>query len=515
MTFAAALGTRRPAEIALRDPERSWTWAEVDDALRPLVNVLLQVGWRPARRVAIYAENSGQTLLHYAAATLAGCSAVAVNHHLTPAETSYILTHSQADLLIVDDATVERGVEAGHLAGIPAVIGGTRTTAGVISLAEVTEFAGDAEPSPAYAPRQSMVYTSGTTGAPKGVELPFTSWVGGENITEHLQRLAGVSMIAHGRHLVVGPLYHSGPLTGTRLFLGGAPVTVLGRFDPEGLLATIERDAIGSTIVVPTHLQRVLALPPQVRDGYDISSLRYVLQVGAKFPEPAKRATIAWLAAAGVGDVLWESYGASEVGTTCMIGAADWLTRPGSVGRAVPPFEALVLDTEDKPVSAGVEGRLFFRDTSGHGIRYVDGPEGVRGGELFTLGEIGIMDGQGYVWITDRASDLVVSGGVNIYPAEAEAVLAEHPDVVEVACIAVPHPDLGEQLVAFVVRAPGGTSSTEDLLAHCRSRLSLFKCPRRMTLIDELPRTPVGKLDKRALRSATTADSCEEASTTT
>ena len=500
MTFAAALAAQRPDEIALRATDGDWTWAQVDAALRPLVNGMLAARYRPKRRVAIYAENSGQTVLYYAAATLAGCSAVAVNYHLTPEETAYILTHSQADLLIVDDSTAERGWVAARLAGVPAVVGGSGAVTGAISLEQATKFIGDAEPPTSHEPRPTMVYTSGTTGTPKGVELPWTSWVGGADIDEHVERLAQNSMVAHGRHLIVGPMYHSGPITGTRLFLGGAPVTVLGRFDGEKFLATIERDRIGSTIVVPTHLQRVMALPPPARDAHDLSSLTFMLQVGAKFPEPDKRAAIEWLTAAGRPDVLFESYGASEVGTTCMISAVEWLERPGSVGRAVPGFEAMILDEDDKPAPPGTEGRLFFR-ADGHGMSYVDGT-GTSAGEPFTLGEIGVMDEAGYVWITDRASDMVVSGGVNIYPAEAEKVLAAHPGVADVACIGVPHPDLGEALVALVVPIdPFNEPAAEDLLAHCRDNLTLYKCPREILFVEALQRTPVGKVDKKAMRA--------------
>jgi long-chain acyl-CoA synthetase len=369
---------------------------------------------------------------------------------------------------------------------------------GVISLAKAEAAVGSAEPPTSHEPRPTMVYTSGTTGRPKGVELPLTSWVGGSSIDEHLARLAENSMVAHGRHLIVGPMYHSGPLTGTRLFLGGTPVTVLGRFDAERFLEVIERDRIASTIVVPTHLQRVMALSAEVRSRYDVSSLKFLLQVGAKFPEPDKRATIAWLTSAGVPDVLWESYGASEVGTTCMIGASEWLERPGSVGRAVAPFEALVLDEDGKPVPPGTEGRLFFRAPAGHGLRYVDGAS-TSDGEPWTLGEIGVMDSEGYVWITDRASDMVVSGGVNIYPAEAETVLASHPAVADVACIGIPHPDLGEALHALVV--PASPVTADELLEHCREQLTLYKCPRSLDLVDSVLRTPVGKIDKRALRA--------------
>ena len=494
MTFAATLAAERPEEIALRDPQRTWTWAGADAALRPLVNALLSVPLRPSRRVAVFAENSGQTLLHYAAATLAGTSAVAVNAHLTPAEAAYIFEHSAADLVLVDDATAERGRKAADLAGVKLVVGSTVALDRVESLEEWIRRGGDAEPPTERPPRRSVVYTSGTTGRPKGVELPPTSFVGGSDVAEHVARLADVGIVQHGRHLVVGPMYHSGPLTSTRIFLGGGPVTVLGKFDAEGLLQAVQRDRIASTIVVPTHLQRLLALPEEVRSSYDTSSLRFVLQVGAKCPEPAKRAAIAWL-----GDILYESYGASEVGTTCMISAAEWLERPGSVGRAVPPFEAVVLGADDEPAPPGTQGRLFFRDTTGYGVRYVDGADG---GELFTLGEIGVMDADGYVWITDRASDMVVSGGVNIYPAEAEQVLGEHPQVAEVACIGEPHEEMGEQLVALVVPVDEGQPpAPNEVLAWCRDRLTHYKCPRRIEVVDALPRTAVGKLDKKAMRT--------------
>ncbi|HWH30048.1 MAG TPA: AMP-binding protein, partial [Mycobacteriales bacterium] len=499
MTFAAELAAVRADEIALRDTAHSWTWAQADSALRPLVNALLAHDFRPRRRVAVYAENSGQTLLHYAAATLAGTSAIAVNFHLTPFEAAFVLQDGEADLVLVDDATAERGRQAADVAGIRLVVGGSGLVPGVVPLAEWLADSGDAEPTTSIRPLPTLVYTSGTTGRPKGVELPPTSWVGGDDVREHVAHLSKNHLVSHGRHLVVGPMYHSGPLTGTRLFLGGAPITVLGRFDAQRLLEVVQRDRVASTIVVPTHLQRLLALPERMRMSYDVSSLRFVLQVGAKCPEPVKRAAIEWL-----GDVLHESYGASEVGTTCMISAEEWLQRPGSVGRAVPPFEAMVLDEDDRPVPPGVQGRLFFRDTTGHGVRYVSGDSDDRTQEagLFTLGEVGVMDDEGFVWITDRASDMVVSGGVNIYPAEAEQVLGRHPQIAEVACVGVPDDEMGEQLVALVVPADREEPpDPEDVVSWCRDRLTHYKCPRRVEIVDQLLRTGVGKIDKRRIRA--------------
>jgi long-chain acyl-CoA synthetase len=484
VTFAARYAATRPNELALRGPDLELTWDQVDTWLRRAVNTLLGLDLGPARRVAIIAENSAATLLTYVAATLAGTSAVAVNFHLEPAELAFVLRDSGAAVVLTDVATEARARAGAELAGVTTVITNLGATGD------------DAEPPTDHPPLPTAVYTSGSTGRPKGVSLPPTSWVGGADIDEHVAKLSQNAVIPHGRHLVVGPMYHSGPLAGTRLFLGGAPTTVLHRFEARAWLDAVQRDGIGSTIMVPTHFQRLLAVPAEERERYETSSLRFVLQVGAKCPIEVKRAMIDWL-----GDVLWESYGASEVGTTCLIGSAEWRERPGSVGRAIPPFEAFILDDDGKPVPPGTRGRLYFRDTSGYGMRYLRGgvDDPFAGPGEFTLGEIGVMDEAGYVWVTDRFADMVVSGGVNIYPAEAEAVLAAHPSVSEVVCIGVPHPDLGEQLLALVV--PAGSAEAEELLAHCRANLTLYKCPRALEFVEALARTPVGKIDKRSMRA--------------
>lgn len=493
MTFASRLAQERPTEIALRDEAESLTWAEVDLRLRPAVNALAAADLGPLRRVAVIANNSAQTLLAYVSCTLGGASAVAVNSHLTAPETAYILEDSQARLVLCDQHTVAVAAQAARSAGIDTVVvwSGEDHPDGVTPWSDWCEDA--AEPRTDLAPRRTLVYTSGTTGRPKGVELPFTSWVGGENIDEHLSELSRNPLAHYGRHLVAGPLYHSGPLTGTRLFAGGTPVTVTGRFRADWVLDALEHDRIGSTLMVPTHFQRLLALPDERRAAADLSSLRYVLQVGAKCPVPIKRAMIDWF-----GDIVWESYGASEVGTTCMISASEWLERPGSVGRAVPPFEAFIADADGTPEPPGTEGPLWFRDTAGHGISYLDG---MHTGERFTLGEIGRMDADGYVWITDRLSDMVVSGGVNIYPAEVEQALADHPGIADVACFGIPDDEMGERLVALIVPVDADAPpSTEEVDRHARTRLAGYKIPRTIHLVDALPRTAVGKLDKRMMR---------------
>ena len=253
--------------------------------------------------------------------------------------------------------------------------------------------------------------------------------------------------------------------------------------------------------MVPTHFVRLLALADDVKARYDVSSLRLVSHTGSACPVEVKRAMIDWW-----GPVFVESYGASETGTTCQITSEEWLAHPGSVGRPIAPFEAMVLDDDDQPVAAGVEGRLFFRDTTGRGIVYHNDPEKSAAAHIapgvFTLGEIGFLDGDGFVYITDRFSDMVVSGGVNLYPAEAEQVLVTHPAVADVACIGVPHAEMGEELKALVVAVDGLPAPTEsELLAYCRERLTHYKCPRSIELVADVGRTAMGKVNKRQLRA--------------
>jgi long-chain acyl-CoA synthetase len=250
--------------------------------------------------------------------------------------------------------------------------------------------------------------------------------------------------------------------------------------------------------MVPTHFQRLLALPPKVRARYDVSSLLQVSHTGSACPAEVKRAMIEWF-----GPVLTESYGASEAGTLARIDSSEWLERPGSVGRAQPPFEVLVTDDAGRPLPPGETGLLAFRAPEGRGVRYHADPEKTKAAYLspgvFTLGDVGHVDPDGYIFITDRAADVVVSGGVNLYPAESEAVLRMHPAVADVAVIGVPDPDFGESLRALVVTA-GDEPPTGELDRFCREKLAAYKCPKAYEFVPELQRNAMGKLDKRAMR---------------
>ena len=434
-------------------------------------------------RVAVMAHNSAETVVAHAATILAGLSAVPVSFHLTAGEVAYLLEVSGAAVLVADATTESVARDAAGRAG------GVRV---------VTSLAGPPleRIDLSVRPRPPMLFTSGTTGRPKPVEQPPTMFPRVDTVAELLSVFKDNPLAEFGPHLVVGPLYHTGPLTAVRLLLAGTPLVVIPRFDAEDVLRAIQEHRIEGSVMVPTHFSRLLALPEDVRSSYDVSSLRQVVHTGSACPVDVKRQMIHWW-----GPVLVEAYGGTEVGTTTSLDSEEWLSHPGSVGRAVPPFEVLVLDEFGHEVPTGEAGQLCFRDTTGRGLVYaIDGltSPGTYEPGVFTLGEVGRVDDEGYVYITDRTADLVVSGGVNIYPAEVERVLLTHPDVVDVAVFGVPVPDLGEELRALVVVK--GSVSAAELIALCRSQLAGFKCPRTLDLVESLPRTTMGKLDKRVLR---------------
>lgn len=491
----------RPDEIALRDDTRALGWAEVNDTLDRVANALHATDLGPQRRVAVYAENAVEVVLAHLGALLAGASSVPVNFHLTADEAAYILRDSNTHVLFVGPENLERGLAAAEQAGVAMVVAWRSPTAPV-QWEQWLAAASDTEPPEDVSPRPNLMYTSGTTGVPKGVDLPPSMFAGGSNIGEHVAALQQGRFAKLGTHLVVGPMYHTGPLSGMRTLAAGTPVVVLGKFDAERVLQAIDTYRIESTVMVPTHFKRLLELPDEVKARYDVGSMKAVSHTGAACPSDVKRQMIEWF-----GPVLSDAYGATEVGTICSISSQEWLEHPGSVGRVIPPFtRAVVVDDDDNEVPAGAEGRLYFEDGTGRGVVYPNDPEKTAKAHLrpgvFTIGEIGYVDADGYVFITDRFSDMIVAGGVNIYPAEAEAIIHDHPKVADVAVIGVPHPDLGEAVKALVVPIdPADPPTVDELIALCRSQLASYKCPRTIDIVGSVGRNPMGKINKRALRA--------------
>lgn len=491
----AQCAQRDSAGVAVNDGVTEWTWTQLNSILNGAVNWLVSQGIRPDQRVAVMGENSAHTALAHLAITYAGLSAVPVNYHLTSPEVGYILRDAQVHTVLCSAGTATTVRAADDDVRVAAW--GDAGVAGVDDFDRAARQHPDSEPSAAIAPVKPLYYTSGTTGFPKGVELPDQMFPLGYSMVEHVRLVAASRLRPPGKHLVVAPMHHTGPIAGVRGLLAGTPVVIMPKFDAEKVLASIDQHRIAASMMVPTHFSRMLALPKKVRDRYDVSSLCSIVHTGATCPVHVKQAMIEWF-----GPVVVEAYGSTEAGTVTLIDSVEWLAHPGSVGKAMPGYELTIRTDTGAVLPTGEPGLVCVRSTTDAPPRYHGDPEKTRrsyvANGVFALGEIGYLDDEGYLYLTDRASDMVVSGGVNVYPAESEAALRTHPAVRDVAVIGIPHSDLGEQLCALVV-ADAGTDAA-NLVDWCRDRLAHYKCPNLVELVDFDLRSSMGKVNKRRLR---------------
>lgn len=494
-----------PEGIALVDSRRVWTWSQIAEVLESVAGGLVAVAPASDQKWGVFGDNAGQTMLTHAAGHLVGVGTVALSRQLTAREIADQVSDAGIVGIVTGRSSLPAVLEAAKTVKIHTiVVHGDPTDEAPDSPASVTwdEWIAHAPAAPRdiaahRSPAPLMVYTSGTTGRARGTEV---RWIVKPTNTalEYLEAVRSASSLPSGPHLVVGPLQHNGPLTALRHFLAGGTVVLMPRFDGASVLTTIAKYGVESSVMVPTHFQRLLAVPDY--RSYDISSLKLVAHTGSACPPNVKREMIDWF-----GPILIESYGGSETGTLCRITSEEWLKHPGSVGRAVAPFEVLVLDEDHRAVPLGVQGLLCFKAPEERAIRYHQDPEKTASAQVLpgvlTLGDMGHVDAQGFVFVTDRASDMVVSGGVNLYPSESERVLESHPGVAEVAVIGVPHEDLGEQLLAIVVPTdPANLPDPKDLERHCRASLAAYKVPRKFKFVDRLPRNEMQKVDKKLLR---------------
>jgi fatty-acyl-CoA synthase len=474
------------------------TYAQLDDRSRRFAGALRAHGLFVGDHVAILMENNARFLEVAWAAQRAGLYYTAINSHLTAGEVQHILDDSGAEGF-VSSAAMADTVEQLDLSRMSFTVSALGAIDGCEPYADVLA---RATPLDDECEGREMLYSSGTTGHPKGVRkaLPATEF---GDVSSAPARIADVlrdrGLGASGSvYLSPAPLYHAAPLvTSMSVHRLGGTVVVMEQFDARQCLELIERYRVDAAQLVPTMFVRLLRLPPDERDRYDVSSLRRVVHGAAPCPVDVKRQMIEWW-----GPIIDEYYsGTEDIGGT-YITSPEWLEHPGSVGR--PDVECHVVDEDGAELPPGRDGLVYF--AGGRGSEYHDAPEETasstndRGWR--TLGDVGHLDDDGYLYLTDRAAHMIISGGVNIYPQEAENVLASHPDVLDVAVIGVPDAEMGECVLALVIAADGdgGPALGAELVAHCRSRLAGFKCPQRVEFVDDLPRDPTGKLAKHRLR---------------
>ncbi|MFC4061280.1 AMP-binding protein [Planomonospora corallina] len=397
---------------------------------------------------------------------------VPINWHLTGSEIDYILADSEARVVV------------------------TPQTGGAAALAE-----GRPESEPADRTVGSVMwYTSGTTGFPKGVQRPLADAEPEQTVALYTWFLGEVCDLRPGDavHLVTSPMYHSSPCAHTMFALHlGHTLVIAPRFEPVTVLELIERYRVTNAMMVPTMFHRMLRLPAEVREQYDVSSLQQVIHTGAACPVADKKQIMEWW-----GPVLYEYYGSTESTIAFAVKPHDWLAHPGTVGRPAPTFEARILDENGEELPPGEPGLIYVRSATNR-FEYRKDPAKTAASmrdDWYAPGDIGFMDAEGFLFLCDRRTDLIVSGGVNIYPAEVEAAFLEHPAVADVAVIGVPDEEWGHRVVALVQPMPGPRPSAEELLEHLGPRLARFKHPRVIEFRDELPRTPTGKLSRSKVR---------------
>jgi long-chain acyl-CoA synthetase len=483
---------RRPDVPAIVAPTGDRTFAELNARANQLVRALRRLGLRAGDGVALLCTNRAEFAEVGAACQRAGWRLTTVNLHLTADEAGYIVDNCEAKALVADVA-------------LASVADGARRRAPgcVVALA----VAGDIEGFRSYddelagesgadiddpALGSSMLYTSGTTGRPKGVHRRDTPPPSAINLFAYRDG---------DRHLCTGPLYHAAPLAFslTTPIAHGVGVVLMERWDAEAALALVESHGVTHTHMVPTMFHRLLSLPPEVRARYDVSTLRSVLHGAAPCPVAVKRRMIEWL-----GPVVWEYYAATE-GSGCFVDSDTWLARPGTVGKPADG-QVMVGDIDGRALPPGETGLVFLKAPAIGRFEYfkdTDKTESTYRGDYFTLGDVGYVDDDGYLFLTDRSANLIISGGVNIYPAEIDAVLLEHPAVGDAATIGVPDDEWGERVVAVIELQPGREPSPKlarELVAHCRARLAHYKCPQLVEFTDRLPRQDNGKIYKRVLR---------------
>ncbi len=478
------------------------TYAELAGRAHQIVHALRAGGLGTGDIFAYALPNGVDMLCWQLAANEGGFQPIALNPALSGAEIQRIVDHSGAAALVLHHDFADR---VDQLSGTGSIrlrisVGGGIT--GFTGFEAFTAGQPSTEP-PDRALGIPIVYSSGTTGQPKAVIRATTRTIDPSVAADAAKSFGHAFQFQpfSGVHLVSAGMHHGGC---QGFYLGalnvGQALAILGKFDPEKTLAAIEEYRVTTAYMVPTQFVRMLRLPDEMKQKYDLSSLQVVVHSAAPCPLEVKRQMMEWW-----GPVIWETYGGME-GAATIAKPYRWMEKPGTVGRSVAGMSVMILDEDGTEVPRGETGHVYLEPEHGPSFAYRNDPEltaSVSKGKAFTLGDMGYMDVDGYLFIHDRAKDMIISGGVNIYPAEVEGVLSSHAAVGDVAVIGVPDPEWGEQVKAVVEPVEGVVPDdglAEELMAYCRGRMAHFKCPRSVDFRAQLPRTDGGKLYKRLLR---------------
>ncbi|ORW23327.1 acyl-CoA synthetase [Mycobacterium palustre] len=490
--------------MVMAESGRALTYGELDDKSARLASALHAMGLRKGNVIAMLSDNAAEAFEIYWAALRSGLYITAVNWHLAADEAAYILRDSGAEVVIASFGVRELAERVRGLA--PDVRHWYSFGGDIAGYLSYDELLAGAQPRLTHQPRGAeMLYSSGTTGRPKGIKphlLPIEVDEPGDPLVGLLAHAFKIS--SDDVYLSPAPIYHTAPLkwcAGVQA-LGGT-VVLMERFDAEKALAAIQKYRVTVTQVVPTMFVRMLQLPDTVRNAYDVSSLRMAVHAAAPCPPDVKDAMIGWW-----GPILVEYYGATEQHGTTVINTVEWQKKRGSVGKAALGV-LRICDDDGNELPAGVVGTVYF-ERDDVPFEYHNDPEKTAAARhpahpnWCTVGDIGYVDEDGYLFLTDRKAFVIISGGVNIYPQEVENVLALHPKVFDVAVIGVPDPEMGEQVKAVIQLRSGTTPSAEladEIITYVRDRIAHYKAPRTVDFVDELPRTATGKLVKRSIKA--------------
>jgi len=495
---------QNPKKIAVVEPgigER--TFGELLSNCNRLSHALRDRGLSRGDAIGVMLPNCATIFEIYFAAMQSGVYYTAINHYLAPPEIAYVLENSEAKLLFIHEQ---------YRAQIEAALGKSDFEAGnCIWLSDDTAKCGYSallSDYPDHLPEtrpagQTMLYSSGTSGRPKGIRPPLPELPPDDYMIARGWMVEQFGFrVGDGTHLLNGPMHHSGPLSYAAVSMHfGHTIVITGKWDAENALRFIERYKVSTTFMVPTMFSRILALPQDIRSQYDLGSLEAVIHAAAPCPVPVKQAMIEWL-----GPIIYETYGGTEgAGTSC--NSEQWLKKPGTVGPPAPGMSLKVLDDNGNEVPTGEVGLVYLASTPGLGLpSYFKDEEKTtasRRDEFYTIGDMGRVDENGWLFLVDRQSDMIISGGVNIYPAEIEQALVQHAAIEDVAVIGLPNEEWGEEVKAVIKLGAGYQASdelTEDIKAFCAANLAKYKHPRSIDYIDELPRADNGKFYKRRLK---------------